>query len=875
MSRKICFSVLAVACLMGLTNCTTGIPSVSVTSMVESIAATGGTPQSHAINAAFGAALVATVTTNGAPASGVLVTFTAPATGASATFSNTTFRTATGTTDANGLATSPALIANGIAGTYTVTATISGVSTTPATYNLTNTIGAPAAILATGGTPQGAAINATFAAPLVATVVDAGQNPVSGAIVTFTAPAMGASGTFADTSTNITTATTNASGVATSTLFTANGTSGADAVMATLPGVSTAATFNLTNMAGAPVAITATGGATQTAAINTAFSSPLVATVTDAASNPVSGVAVTFTAPGSATASGTFANATATETDTTDANGLATSTAFTANGMQGGPYTVTATTPGVSTPATFSLTNRVAANTYVFYLSRQEAFQPDFYALAGAVQIDPSGNVLAGEQDYNDAFGVTSPEPGGDAITGGALTVDSTTGQGTLTLNTNNTSLGVGGVETLGVQFANGNHALIIQFDGAATSSGSMDLQTLPGTLSGGYAFTLTGVDVFYSPVAYGGVFSTSDGTTLQNGLLDTNDDGAVTIGGTLTGTLSLPDSFGRGTITSNISYSGSIVNLNYYIVGLEAIRIIDVDSSDSAIGSAFGQGANATASTNGSLGSSVIGIQGSPFLVNFAALGMLSTSNTSSSSADFSGVADDDEYTYDLLFPGAPISGNYSIASNGYGSLTINPGDLGDVSALGIYMTDPNLNLNDPNNTTSGLGGALVADMDPILPGGTGVLIPQTDTAVASFTGNYAFGAQSFNDFLYEFDFVGQASFAGAVLSGTGILSDPFLTLASLATESVTVSGSPLPDPSNVGRYTMLATNPTPNPLNFTTDLATTGFNVVIYQASGGQLFWLDEDVLTVFLGSLQQQGSLTGLPAARKAAKKAKPKQ
>jgi hypothetical protein len=46
--------------------------------------------------------------------------------------------------------------------------------------------------------------------------------------------------------------------------------------------------------------------------------------------------------------------------------------------------------------------------------------------------------------------------------------------------------------------------------------------------------------------------------------------------------------------------------------------------------------------------------------------------------------------------------------------------------------------------------------------------------------------------------------------------------------------------------------------------------YNSVIYQADGGQLFWIDEnaDGNSVFLGSLQQQGSLTGLPAAQKGA-------
>ncbi len=867
MNRNAFCSVLTAFCLLVLTGCSSGGPHAnSDVTPVESITATNGTPQSHAINATFGVPLAATVMTNGSPTSGMVVTFTAPATGASGTFADTHTNTTTATTNTSGVATSAAFTADGTAGAYTVTAVVSGVPT-PASFSLTNTTGAPAAIVATSGTPQSAVINVAFATLLVATVMDSGQNPVSGAVVTFTAPVTGAGGTFAGASLNTITVTTNASGVATA-AFTANGISGSETVTAAAAGLSTPANFVLTNLAGPPATITATSGTPQTAAIDTAFA-PLVATVLDVDSNPVSGVQVTFTGPatGLASAAGTFANGTATETDTTNASGVATSTTFSANGTTGGPYTVTATVAGLSTPANFSLTNRVAANTYVFYLSGQEVFGPDFYALAGSIEIDMSGDVIAGEQDYNDAEGFTSPEPSGDTITGGKLTLD-TSGQGTLTLITNNTNLGIGGTETLGVQFVNAKHALVVQFDGSATSSGSMDLQTPPSALSGGYAFTLEGVDDFYSPVAYGGVFSISGGTTLENGLIDSNDDGQLTTAAPLTGTLSNPDSFGRGTITSTINYFGIPVALNYYIVGLEAIRIIDVDTTDSAVGSAFGQGINATASSNASLGTSVFEVQGSPYPINYASLGMFSTSNTSASVANFSGVADDNEFSYGIQLPATPISGTYSVASTGYGSLTIAAGDLGDVSAFGLYMTDPNLNLSDPNNTTGGLGGALLADMDGILPGGTGIVVPQTDTSTASFTGHYAFGAQGFNAFCCEFDLVGMGLVTGGVFNGTGLLGDPFLTFGANVTNSdVKFSGTPLADASNIGRYTMFSTNPTPNPLTVTISGVPTDLDVVLYQASGGQVFWLDEDFEPVFIGSLQQQqGSLTGIPSVRK---------
>ena len=625
----------------------------------------------------------------------------------------------------------------------------------------------------------------------------------------------------------------------------------------------------MTNTAAPVETITATSGTPQSALIDKAFAQPLVATVTTGGS-PDSGVVVTFTAPLSG-ASGAFAGGSNTVTATTDASGVATSPIFTANGSTG-TYTVTATVTGVSSAADFSLTNTKGANTYVFYLSGQESQGPDFYALAGAVHINSSGKVVAGKQDYNDGgLGFASPEPSGDKITGGTLSLNAN-GQGTLTLQTDNTSLGVNGLETLGIQFVNSNHALIIQFDGISTSSGSLDLQALPSQLSGGYAFTLAGIDTGQGPVNFGGVFSITGGTTLDNGFVDTNDYGAVTTDAPLSGTVGAFDTFGRGTINTNLNYGGSPIVLNYYVVGPEALRLIDVDSGDSAIGSAFGQGVNATTASNTALGTSVFGLNGSPYPANYAALGMFSTSNTSHSVADLSGVADDSELI-GFQLPASPITGTYSIASNGYGTLTIASGDLGDVSTLGIYLTDPNLNLIDPNNTTSGLGGALLSDMDSVLAGGTGLVVPQTNTATSSFTGSYAFGAQAFDNGLFEFDFAGQGSVTGGVFSGTGLLSDPFLNLNANSTNSgVKFSGTPLADTGNPGRYTLFSTNAKPNPLNITINKVTTPFDVAIYQASGGELFWLNEDASSVFFGTLQQLGSLSGVPAEGTAAPKSK---
>src|SRR5581483_926628 len=123
-----------------------------------SVTATSGTPQSTAVNTSFGTALTATVKdASNNPVNGVTVTFTAPGSGASGTFTGG-LTTATATSNSSGVATAPAFAANGMAGSYTVTASVSGVGA-PATFNLTNLPAPPAIIMVTGGTSQTATVN--------------------------------------------------------------------------------------------------------------------------------------------------------------------------------------------------------------------------------------------------------------------------------------------------------------------------------------------------------------------------------------------------------------------------------------------------------------------------------------------------------------------------------------------------------------------------------------------------------------------------------------------------------------------------------------------------------------------------------------------
>ncbi|MGA2899425.1 MAG: hypothetical protein ABSF40_04230, partial [Candidatus Acidiferrales bacterium] len=294
-----------------------------------------------------------------------------------------------------------------------------------------------------------------------------------------------------------------------------------------------------------------------------------------------------------------------------------------------GSQQVTITATSVSDTSISSnsvnITIGVASNNFSFYVTGKEANDAgDTYSIAGIVTIsaDGSGRVLGGVEDYNDGDGITSPQPNGDLITGGSLVMDRDgSGNGILTLLIpGNTNLGVNGKESFALNFPNSTHALVMQFDGTATSSGSLDLQTLTAIpTSGGFSFVASGAGADGEPVADGGVF-TITGTSIA-GIVDVNDGGAFSRGTLFTGILGPADSLGRGTITNN---AGFPVSLNYYVVGPEVIRIVNVDPTDTAVGSAFGQGSNPSFS-NGSIRQSVFSLENSP--TGYAAAGQFSTS--------------------------------------------------------------------------------------------------------------------------------------------------------------------------------------------------------------------------------------------------------
>lgn len=399
-------SVRVLATLGGLTPTPTGTLTITA-GPVSSLAATAGTPQSAKVGTAFITRMAATATdAAGNPVSGIAVTFNAPSAGASGSFEG---GTSTVVTNASGVAVAPVFTANSVAGIYTVTASAVGAPTV-ASFELTNSARAVGRITAAGGTPQTARVGAVFPTRFAASVQDSFGNPVSGATLTFTAPAEGASGSFPGSRLSVT-VMTDLGGLGIAPEFTAGSVAGSYTVTVTSPGAAGAAVYALTNTSGSAASISVVMGNQQATEVGNPFSVGFRALVRDGAGNTVSGAQVTFLAPAEGP-SGVFPWG-STVNVATDTNGIATAPLFVANGIAGG-FSVLAYAQGLAAPATFDLVN--VSGPVSAFLLRAEG--------GGVIPAQTAGSPFNVRVTAHDRFGNTATTFSGTATitSSGALT---------------------------------------------------------------------------------------------------------------------------------------------------------------------------------------------------------------------------------------------------------------------------------------------------------------------------------------------------------------------------------------------------------------------------------------------------------------------
>lgn len=352
------------------------------------------------------------------------------------------------------------------------------------------------------------------------------------------------------------------------------------------------------------------------------------------------------------------------------------------------------------------------------------------------------GLVTGGEQDEN-YLCCTDPDPGSymsptatELITGGTYSVSSD-GTFSITIGTSDFS------ETMfGTLAANGN-GLVAGIDGIP-ANGTLLPQTSIAAPLGGYAVSVSGVDMYYDAAWVSGVVNIDSpggisgaGSSLNTTDQDTAVLGGYEIHGLQASTVSAPDSFGRVLFQLNPDSSSSMPP--FYLAGYiaDATHIFLLETNDQMnatnfqgllAGVAIAQGSSTGKFTASSIAgaSFVFGASGSDSkwgTLNVAGVMTLSSNNTVSGFLNWNDL--------DLSTAQSPIAFT--------GSYTVEPTGIVHLSNL----TDGSTFTYDMNLILTGDGGALLSGTDTNNPQEVtflGQVFRQQTAAfsAASFAGSY-----------------------------------------------------------------------------------------------------------------------------------------
>jgi len=450
-------------------------------------------------------------------------------------------------------------------------------------------------------------------------------------------------------------------------------------------------------------------------------------------------------------------------------------------------------------------------------------------------------------------------------------TIDST-GHGTLLMLTRNG-------ESLHMNFVvtSPAHAVVIELDGEP-GSGTLDLQTpasggfAASQISGGYSFTMVGVDAVLSPppyVSFGGIFTADGSSLLTSGTIDINTSGLVSSTQFLGNSVfAAPDvHYGRGTFQVVLPSPPGSRTFIYYIVSSKALRLLENDNVAFMGGSAYAQGRAGT-TLSGSYAYQHSGWNpgvANPPTGRTVAAGQFTVGSGGTLSSGFSdaNTTNPSGTPATTGSPGVAISNlSYSIPATLNGTLSFT--EAAGASTFNMYMVDPALNILDPNNT-AGAGGALLLHTGGLI-NGTGVLIPQKTSP--SFLGNYALNLQNSiaGTTPNELDLVGLLIGNGSSSFGTSNLADyDEVNLSILGIPDNPMLGGPLSgtfsmDSGHSGRATGTLTVGAPgsavNPYAFIPGAAApVTLDVAIYQVSSTESFIVETDNKANVNGYLVQQ--------------------
>jgi hypothetical protein len=449
---------------------------------------------------------------------------------------------------------------------------------------------------------------------------------------------------------------------------------------------------------------------------------------------------------------------------------------------------------GGSSGGTFSNSN--LSGSYAFSFSGVN--QNGFFAVAGSFQANGSGMITGGTIDINSGTGIFTDQ----AVTGTYAV--SKNGQGTATLTAS------AGTFDIAFVIVSTQNALVIRFDTTSTGSGTIALQSSSAfslnALAGTFAFNLAGADApgIGKAEASAGLFIVNSSGNLTGGIQDTDDNGVVSANVALAPVnlaMSIPTN-GRGTLAIGTR------NFAYYVVDANHLKLIETDLAPALAGDAFRQSGTPIS------GSFAFTVAGANTGGTFVAGGIINTDgaghvlNTSAQDVNNDGV----------IAENSALSGTYSVAGNGRGTMNLNGGTIN----FAIYPST---------------GGILLLEIDSSIVA-SGTAFQQSGTfSNTSADGNYGMsftgvvvGSNEINS-VAEFAADGAGNITGTVdFNNGGVLSSNL---------------------SLTGKYSISASGR--GTANFTSSLGTQ--NVIFYVVNGTQVLFIDVDTGLAALGQVIHQ--------------------
>jgi hypothetical protein len=495
-------------------------------------------------------------------------------------------------------------------------------------------------------------------------------------------------------------------------------------------------------------------------------------------------------------------------------------------------------------PPTGSFSNSNLKGTYVFSVSGLDLNSAP-YALVGTFTADGNGgiNPTSSAYDMNDPeFSLVADQ----AITGGNYTVQ-VDGRTRVTLDASTPFPGLGGVSniTFDIVLQNSSHGLVIQFDGNASGSGTVDLQTAGATPTGSYAFSFSGASASSGePLAAVGNFTI--GSTGIAGLADVNESG-IPLSGSLTGSLSVGPSANPATTLTANGLSGTF---DVFAIDATHLKFIEMDATNILVGDAYAQ--TSTAMPVGTQAFTLAGCApcNSSSFTPSAIGGFIVTdgsgniSNSSTQDYNVGGQASSSSTTFSGTYaPTSSSTGRYQLG--GFNSSFIGG------STYAAYPSS---------------GGLLLLEIDSNAGLNVGAAYPQTAGATVAASQGYGLNLTGTNfngvnsiggSSTVEVDDIAEFTAAtGGTL--TGVIDENFAPGGGpnlgLALSSGTYSA---PDSNGRGELSAAAGNSNNSTLNG-------GFNLLFYTADGVTFPFIDIDPSQVATGVFVEQNSTAASSSA-----------